>query len=450
MSLSVETSERLARLREVLDRRPGIYRELAGVRTYGEYLSAPKRGDDEEVLTEPVLSDVLEVVLGFPPDGYLAQLSRSGLKPDFTPRDLVAHRFVLDAKSSTIIGLDAHERQIRAYVQQRRLDFGVLFNLREMRVHRRTGSGHEADLSFSLLPLWQVARDEALPGPEVERFERFLEQFRFRRLDSGQRLDAVRRAPSWRVVEAGGEALQIDVEYLVDRLRDLSRALAHDASAQQDALDRQLRMDPDLAERLVAELKMLALDLAPGVDVDTLPAAVAGFRAGENLAQRVWSQYLLRVSQLALTRILLYRSWEDAGFVEERLYDGGFGMTYERLGRRIGAVLDEAFASGRERYPWLYGGSSTYDWFRPRDEVLVDVLYALMPVPLGKLDADVLGGLYESYVDEIDRDRLGQFYTPRAVVRFMLDRVGFTGAERIFQLDGDERRPRRVLDFATG
>jgi hypothetical protein len=37
------------------------------------------------------------------------------------------------------------------------------------------------------------------------------------------------------------------------------------------------------------------------------------------------------------------------------------------------------------------------------------VLYNLVPVALGKLDADVLGGLYESYVEDIDRDRLGQF-----------------------------------------
>jgi hypothetical protein len=78
------------------------------------------------------------------------------------------------------------------------------------------------------------------------------------------------------------------------------------------------------------------------------------------------------------------------------------------------------------------------------------VLYALVPFPLARLGADVLGGLYESYVDDIDRDRLGQFYTPRAVVRFMLDRAGFTGPEGIFRIEGDERHERRIFDFATG
>ncbi len=65
-----------------------------------------------------ILAALIERVLGFPPDAYFPQLGRSGLKPDFTPIDLVAHRFVLDAKSSTQ-ELGAHERQIRAYIDQR-------------------------------------------------------------------------------------------------------------------------------------------------------------------------------------------------------------------------------------------------------------------------------------------------------------------------------------------
>ncbi len=149
-------------------------------------------------------------------------------------------------------------------------------------------------------------------------------------------------------------------------------------------------------------------------------------------------------------RVVLYRSWEDVEFVDERLYDGAFGVLYDRLGQSVRAVLREAFAAGYERYRWLFGADNNYHWYRPREDVLVDVLYALVPVPLGKLDADVLGGLYESYVDDIDRDRLGQFYTPRSVVRFMMDRAGFTGPEGVFAVEGDRRRPRRVLDFATG
>ena len=164
----------------------------------------------------------------------------------------------------------------------------------------------------------------------------------------------------------------------------------------------------------------------------------------------MWRQYLLRVAYLVLTRILLYRAWEDVEFVDSYLYDGGFDHEYERLSQDVQRVLSEAFLHGSGHYPWLYGHENNYSWYRPRPPALVDVLYSLAPVPLGKLDADVLGGLYESYVDEIDRDRLGQFFTPRAVVRFMLDRAGFKGADGVFRIEADRRQPRKLFDFGTG
>jgi len=450
MDLTRTQHELLTRLRGALDARAGTYRALNDARHLGEYLQRGTSTEDEEILTEPLLREVLQRLLGFPPDGYFEQLSRLGGKPDFTPVDLVAHRFVLDAKSSAQRDLDAHEPQIRGYIDQRRLDYGVLFNLREVRVYRRGEQGPVAEMSFAVPPLWQVARGEALPTSEVERLERFHEVFRHRTLDREAKVDRIRRAPAWADLAAAGDPLRVDIDYLVDLLRRLSRDLADDATARQTALDRHLALNPGREEVLVAELRTLALDLAPGTNPEELPSSVENFRAGIGLPGRVWSQYLLRVAQLALTRILLYRSWEDTGFVDERLYNGGFGRLYDRLDADVQRILRDAFDAGRGRYPWLFGGENNYDWYRPRDEALIEVLYALTPVPLGRLDADVLGGLYESYVDEIDRDRLGQFYTPRAVVRFMLDRAGFAGPEGVFRLGGDQRQPRALLDFATG
>ena len=167
------------------------------------------------------------------------------------------------------------------------------------------------------------------------------------------------------------------------------------------------------------------------------------------MPERAWRQYLLRVAYLALTRILLYRAWEDVQFVESYLYDGGFDEAYVQLSEDVERVLDEAFHHGADQYRELFSADSNYAWYRPREQTLVDVLYLLAPQPLGKLDADVLGELYVSYVDEIDRDRLGQFFTPRPVVRFMLDRAGFSGTD-VFRVEGDTRAPRLVLDFATG
>ena len=439
----------LEALRACLDAQAGRYKELRGAATFGAYVAVTGDRADEELLTEPVLQAIIERVLGFPTDSYFPQLGRSGLKPDFTPIDLIAHPFVLDAKA-TDQRLGSHEKQIRKYITQRSLDYGVLFNLRELRVYRRTVSGHDSSLSFSLLPLWEVARGEALPAGDVEAFERFLGIFSHRAMGLPEQIDHVRRQLPWSRRLAAGEPVEVDIEFLVEKLRLLSGTLADDAEAQFDRLVEELRFHPGRERKLVEELELLALDIAPGTDIEQLPNEVEGWRGGDGLLARVWRQYLLRVAHLALTRILLYRAWEDVEFVDSYLYDGGFDQEYERLSRDVQRVLGEAFLHGSERYPWLYGRENNYSWYKPRDPALVEALYSLAPVPLGKLDADVLGGLYESYVDEIDRDRLGQFFTPRAVVRFMLDRAGFRGADGVFRLEGDERKARRVFDFATG
>jgi len=283
----------------VLDRPSGRYRQLNGGRNLGEYLSRDRPREDEELLTEPVLGDLMERLLGFPPDSYFPQLGRSGLKPDFTPHDLVAHRYVLDAKSSTQ-DLGAHEAQIRRYIDQRQLDYGVLFNLREVRVYRRGEAGHESSLSLSLLALWHVARGEALADEEtIGPLSAFVARFAHRELGTAEKIDRIRAARSWTEREERGETVEIDLDFLVDRLRDASIEMQADAADQRQTLERALRLQPGLERALLRELELLALDLAPGLNLEELPSTVEEYLEAGDLAGCVWRQYLLRVSQLA-------------------------------------------------------------------------------------------------------------------------------------------------------
>lgn len=451
MAGSTSSADIVKRLRAVLDARAGVYKELGGAKTFGDYVAGTPSREDEEILTEPVLGDLLEQVLGFPKDAYFPQFSRGGLKPDLTPMDVIAHPFVLDAKSSTQ-NLANHEKQIRTYIDQRHLDFGILFNLKEFRVYRRGESGHDESLSFAIKPLWEFGSGAALPvEAEVAALGEFIATFGYREMSLEQKIERIQEAESWAQRELQGDVVEVDVDFLVEQLRDLSRELTTDAGAQADDLRDHLKVNPGREAAMLGELQALAQDIEPGVGEASLPDSVDGYlAAGEGLAARVWRQYLVRVAQLTLARIVLYRAWEDVKFVDECLYDGGFGEVYERLDSSLRKVLLHAFAEGMQKYPWLYGGDNNYAWYRPRDGALIDVLYGLIPFPLGKLDADVLGGLYESYVDEIDRDRLGQFYTPRSVVKFMLEQVDFDGPDAVFKLEGDERTPRKVFDFATG
>lgn len=74
-------------LEAIVDERAGLYRSLNSGRNLSEYLARDRPREDEELLTEPLLRDLIERVLGFPVDAYFPQLGRSGVKPDFTPVD---------------------------------------------------------------------------------------------------------------------------------------------------------------------------------------------------------------------------------------------------------------------------------------------------------------------------------------------------------------------------
>lgn len=317
----------LTALRSALDRRSGAYKELAGAGDYGEYLELKPSQEDEEILTEPVLHDLMKDLLGFPVDACFPQFSRGGLKPDLTPMDTIAHPFVLDAKSS-LQGLTAHEKQIRKYIDERRLDFGILFNLREFRTYRRGEQGHDPKLSFRLHPLWEAATGTALGiDQELAALEEFVSIFGFREMGVEQKIDRIRAAESWSDRDARGEEVEVDIDYLVEQLRKLSRRLTDDAAAQHEGLAEHLKLNPGREKAMLGELEGLAQDIEPGTAPDSLPDSITGYlEAAEGLASRVWGQYLIRVAQLALARIVLYRAWEDVKFVEQCLYDGGFGQ----------------------------------------------------------------------------------------------------------------------------
>lgn len=439
-------------LADVLDSWTESYAHLGDdAQDLTEYLRRDLLTDDEETLTERILGDIIERVLGFGRNDYVPQLSRSGRKPDFTPSDLVAHRFVLDAKSSRhALPSATSERQIRGYMEQRRLDFGLLFNLREIVVYSRAEPYGTVHLRLRIVELWETARGRRIALDQTEQFTRFVEIFKFRNRTTGDKLGELMAAESWYERLRRDDSVEIDLQYLGERLRRISGDLEGDVALARPLLEERIAYGPDVEDRLRDELVAIAGELEPGIDPAALPIRALAFSSSGPLPERAWAQYVRRVSQLALTRILLHRAWEDVGFVEDVLQNGGLESAYDRLGHDLRAVLDEAFRAGDVRYGALFGRDDRYDWYRPGDEALVDVLYALLPVPLGRLRADVLGGLYESSVDAADRDRLGQFYTPRSAVELMLDRVGFHGADGVFHLRGDGRRPVRLWDFSTG
>lgn len=63
MKLTPDQRRLIDRLAAVLEAYRGRYAELGGTRRFDAYLAGTARREDEELLTEPVLADLLEQVL---------------------------------------------------------------------------------------------------------------------------------------------------------------------------------------------------------------------------------------------------------------------------------------------------------------------------------------------------------------------------------------------------
>lgn len=58
------------------------------------------------------------------------------------------------------------------------------------------------------------------------------------------------------------------------------------------------------------------------------------------------------------------------------------------------------------------------------------------------VDSDILGHVYEDYLPKEERKKLGEYYTPLEVVRYILDAVGYTL--------GEEIEGKKILDPSCG
>jgi hypothetical protein len=408
---------------------------------------------DEASLMDGLLGEFLEQVLGFTLHQDLhpqMTAQTTGKRPDYIPDDTHLHPFVFDAKGSDTTDLGQHYDQIAGYVRGKGLRYGVLANMRHLAVYTLHSRQPEADYSFSFRQLYEDYRQDpaaALEAQNTQRFLAFVQHFRHRELDRAGKVQAIVDA------RHGPHDAELDLDDLVRRLHEIVAVLHEDVHQQRPALLQTLRYSNERKTRIVLEIDDIAREIAPATPGREVKAATLKRLLSTPAATtdgQATDRYLYRVAYFAMTRILLARVWEDIGFIEQTLYDGGFKHWYEWLGNEVQRVLSQAFHFANERYSWLYGAENNYTWYTPSEKALVDVLYNFSRFDFRYLDADVLGAVYEAYLDETDRKNKGQYYTPRPMVQFLWDRVGFDAPSEVFRFEGGERQPRVVIDFCTG
>jgi hypothetical protein len=405
---------------------------------------------DEEGLIQPVVFPrFAESLLGFTVGQTLApeRFDPSG-KPDFTPADAVTHPFVFETKS-TSFGLGTPNlEQIDRYLLEGapRIRRVVQTNLVGLAVF-------ELDQTGARVLTRQVHLRGLLHGPldvvastgDARRLADFLEEFRFQDLTRPEKLARVRQAPPWNpLFEASNpawlsarldkvvEVLTADVRRQVEAgvLTDPTYVNAADAAAITDELrelEWRLSADPpDPNERTLAEYLASPVTSVPG---------------------KALLQYEAHVAYFAATRLLLVRTWEDLGLLEPLLYDGGFDDWMNRLMDAVDEVVARSFAHAENRYPSLFDQNNTYTWFKPTADAYSDAIYELANTYFGAIESDVLGAVYERLLERVDRKLLGQYYTPRDVIRLIWELIDANALADAVEAEGAHLR---VLDIATG
>jgi len=193
------------------------------------------------------------------------------------------------------------------------------------------------------------------------------------------------------------------------------------------------------------------------------------FRKGDDKERRKIIEMFCRETAYVLVgRMLFTRICEDKGISETTLSGKGLAESlryYEK--RRIENVYLRLFYESREEIKKYYShfhelgyfdwwwispdkiGLLTYDDRREQGKLEEDLnhqikkcLRRLNRFDFTEVNRDVLGDVYQGYLPSDERKRLGEFYTPKEVIEYILDAVGYKPENEI--------RGKKILDPACG
>ncbi|NBD35948.1 MAG: N-6 DNA methylase, partial [Chloroflexi bacterium] len=141
------------------------------------------------------------------------------------------------------------------------------------------------------------------------------------------------------------------------------------------------------------------------------------------------------------------RICEDKDIITQKISDGGYqdyldfsARFFSNIADAQATLLDLAYKDTSYIYGHFFR-RDVFDWYTWEEEAIVRLFWVLNRFDFERVSADLIGRIYEQYVDELERKRKGQFYTPPQVVNYILDQVGYAGPDIV---------GRRLLDPSCG
>lgn len=141
--------------------------------------------------------------------------------------------------------------------------------------------------------------------------------------------------------------------------------------------------------------------------------------------------YATEGASLILARILFIRFFEDHDLVKRKISNGGiksFRDYYSHIKEDYRFLLTSAYRDLEVLCHRLFE-PSIFDFASEGDGVLSKILlrifYRLNSFDFAFITGDVLGNLYERFLDIDRRKKVGEYYTPMPVAKYILERIGF-------------------------
>jgi len=148
-------------------------------------------------------------------------------------------------------------------------------------------------------------------------------------------------------------------------------------------------------------------------------------------AEYISAVFATEAASLVLSRIIFIRFAEDHDLTTRKISNGGiqaFRVFYTYLKDDYRWLLRSSYEDAKQVYARLFE-ESIFDWAQEGDgelsKILERIFYRLNAFNFKDVTGDVLGNLYEAFLDKPRRKKLGEYYTKPPIVRFILSETGF-------------------------
>ena len=158
-------------------------------------------------------------------------------------------------------------------------------------------------------------------------------------------------------------------------------------------------------------------------------------------SEKLTELFSIETANLILARVLLLRFFEDHKFFGELKYicNGGvdafqkmrtyFKSSYTKL-------LEQAYQEGSRLYASAFD-ETELDWIigspdEPLSSAIELTLFRFAQFDFTTVKGDILTGIYDRFMDRDQRKKLGEFYSPPSIARYMISRLNVTRQTRSF------------------